>query len=107
MITLSKENFERLISIHIDSASLTTKLIDLYNELFGKYNTKLIIEYINGSRRMFDNLDELFDYLSDPHIKLVTDCNALTVNELCKKFQNNIMFLDFKKAINDYERGIY
>lgn len=118
MINLTKENLESIVlgikkMFMLDTTNSATALkdkmyicqaiINLLNLCFGEYNTQLLLRFcINHPKNHFNNINDLYQYFSDPHSHLVNENSALTVNQLAKLFPEESMFKVFQDLVNQH-----
>lgn len=50
----------------------------------------------------FNNIDELYNYISDPYSSLINDNSAFTVDQLEQLFPDENMFKAFQKVIKEH-----
>lgn len=68
----------------------------LLEQIFGPKNSDLIWSFING-KSVFNNIEELYDFVTDDYSELVSTNSALTLDQLSSLFPNEEMFKYFLK----------
>lgn len=111
MSQLTKENLERIIKgtkeiIALKSSrkhpEILESIVSLLDLAFGRFNATLIIKFSLQYKSSFNSIDELYEYLSDPHSYLVNNHSALTVDQLAQLFPDDDMFKTFQKVIQEH-----
>lgn len=75
----------------------------LLNLYFGENNADLLWDFIfNKNHNKFDNIEQLYDYLSDKYSELVNKDSALTIDQLRQLFPEDKMFEFFEKVIKEH-----
>lgn len=110
MLNLTKKRLEILIegvkyaatSNNPNWENIFRNFVNLLVSQFGEFHTNLILHFILEHPSCFNNIDELYNYISDPYISLVNDNSAFTVDQLEKLFPNENMFKVFQKTISEH-----
>ena len=76
--------------------------VNLLVSQFGEHNANLILRFSSQHQNYFNNIDELYNYLSDPYSSLISNNSALTVDQLAEFFPNDDMFKTFQKVIQEH-----
>lgn len=110
MLELTKERLKMLIEgVKYAAASnnpnwenIFRNFVNLLVAQFGKLHANLILRFMLEHQSCFNNIDELYNYISDPHSSLINDNSAFTVDQLEQLFPDENMFKAFQKVIKEH-----
>ena len=110
MLNLTKKRLEILIegvkyaatSNNPNWENIFQNFVNLLVAQFGESRANLILRFIIKHQNCFSNVDELCDYILDPHSNLVNNNSALTVDQLAQFFPDDNMFKAFQKVIKEH-----